>query len=173
MAFFLFILVNATLFIRPAEIIPEWQKLSIYEYLIVSCFVLALPEVLTYLTSRPLERQPITLCVFGILTAVVVSQLIALNLGDAWRSGFFFFKVVIYYLLLVSLLNTPARLRVFIGCLVWFCTVLALVTILQYEEVITLPTLKTLTESDVDEVTGDESTFGRMQGSGIFFDPND
>ena len=45
MAFFLFILVNAALFIRPAEIVQSWQGLEIYFYLILACAVAALPDV--------------------------------------------------------------------------------------------------------------------------------
>src|SRR5439155_23654413 len=110
MAFVLFLLVNATLFLRPAEIIPEWQGVSLYEYLIIACFVFALPDILTHLTGRALEVQPITLCVFGVLAAVVLAQLPSLNLGEAWRTGFFFFKVVVYYVLLISVVNTRPRL---------------------------------------------------------------
>jgi len=173
MAFFLFLLVNAALFLRPAELIPEWQGVSLYEYLIIACFICALPDVLTHLTGRPLEAQPITLCVFGVLAAIMVAQLPSLNLGEAWRTGFFFFKVVVYYILLISVVNTPARVRFFISWVVWCGALLAVVTLLQYHEVITLSTFKTLTEHELDPITGELTTLGRLQGSGLFNDPNE
>src|SRR5438128_8396582 len=106
MAFFLFLLVNAALFLRPAEILPDWEGVSVYEYLIIACFVLAVPEILAYLmggslaprgladSPSGLEAQPITLCVFGVLAAVVLAQMPSLNISEAWRTGFYFFKVV-------------------------------------------------------------------------------
>jgi len=53
------------------------------------------------------------------------------------------------------------------------CVLLALITLLQYHEVLTLPTLKSVTDTDVDRITGEITTFGRLQGSGIFNDPNE
>ena len=37
MAFWVFVLVNATLFIRPSEVVPALDKLPIYNVLIVIC----------------------------------------------------------------------------------------------------------------------------------------
>ncbi len=173
MAFFLFLLVNATLFLRPAEIVPAWQGASLYEFLILGCALFALPEMLAHLGARPLEAQPVTLGVLGLLAAILLAPLTGLDFDHAWQAGFLFAKVIVYYLLLVSLVNTPARLGWFMVCLVWFSFGLALITVLQYHEVFTLPTLKKLTEMEIDRVTGDALVLTRLQGSGIFHDPND
>lgn len=173
MAFFLFLLVNAALFLRPAELVAAWQGVSLYEYLIIACFLFAIPDLLTYLTGRSLETQPITLCVFGVLAAVVLSQLAMFNFGEAWRTGYFFLKVVVYYLLFVSVVNTPARLRTFIVCLVWLCAGLTLVTLLQYHDVISLPNLKTLIDTETDPVTGEIQPISRLTASGALGDPNE
>src|SRR5262249_40737898 len=101
MAYFLFLLVNATLFLRQAELVGELEGIPLYEYLILTCAVFALPEVLKYLGGRTLEAQPISLCVFGLLGAVLLAQLPTLNVAEAWRTGFHFLKVLVYYLLLV------------------------------------------------------------------------
>ena len=58
MAYFLFLLVNATLFIRPAEIVPALLGWEIYFYVIVACLIAAAPDVLKYLTAQSLETQP-------------------------------------------------------------------------------------------------------------------
>src|SRR5437660_1224594 len=58
MAFFLFLLVNATLFIRPAEIVPGLLGWRIYEALILSCLVAALPDIFNYFAGRALSTQP-------------------------------------------------------------------------------------------------------------------
>src|SRR2546426_772432 len=141
MGFFLFILVNATLFLRPGEIVPELLGLPIYEILIILCFVCSISDVLNYLLSDSIDSKPITFCVFGLLAAIVISKLAAHNTGDSWTADFLllhlgfrleetwdmafhFFKVLVYYLLLVSILNTPRRLRIFLVWLVCFTVVL-------------------------------------------------
>jgi O-antigen ligase len=173
MDFFLFILVNATLFLRPGEIIPELVGVPVYEYVIVACLVVALPSLFRLLT-RPLDTQPITLCVFGILAAVVLSHLVALQVSEAGRTGWYFFKVVIYYLLFVSIVNTPARLRTFLFWLLCFCTAYTLITVLQYHEVLSLPNLHSgLLDIDLNRETGEQIVYTRLQASGIFQDPNE
>ncbi len=173
MSFFLFVLVNATLFIRPAELVPEVKDWPIYEYLIISCLVLSIPEVLKHFSGASIDRQPITICVFGIFAAVILSQLAQLNLVEAARVAFQFFKVMVYYVLLVSVVNTPARLRRFLFWLVCFCTLLTVVTVAQYYGYVKLPTLKPLSDVKLDPLTAKQVTFLRLQGSGIFGDPNE
>jgi len=195
MSFALFILVNATLFIRPMEIVPELQGLPIYNYLILACLALSVPEVLHYFSKGRLASKTITVCVLGILLAIffpiaagaiaqaahvslgeVVGGAMAdvdLHLDDAFENFFAFAKVVIYYLLLVSLLRTGVRMRVFIRWIVIFCFVLSIVTVLQYHEIIHLSTLKSLQEHEVDPNTIEQITYHRLQGSGIFQDPNE
>jgi O-antigen ligase len=174
MAFFLFILVNATLFLRPAELVPDLKDMSIYEALIITCFVFAIPEVIAQLLGKPLLQQPVLLCVFGALAAAFVAHVPTANIHEAWRTGFAYAKVVVFFVLFVSVVNTPARLRVYVMCLIWFCALLAAITILQFHEVITLPTFKTrLREQDVDPVTGEAINYFRLQGSGVFADPNE
>jgi hypothetical protein len=194
MSFFLFLLVNATLFIRPAEIVPALLGVKIYEALILSCLLVAGPEILAYLTRRSLDTQPITLCVFGLLLAVPLSHAAQLNGEKAWEDGFEFAKVVIYYVLLVSVVNTPARLRQFLFWTVGFCAVMMTVALLRYHEVIEIyvppppqaaakpgekedPTQKnadTFAKEYVwDANKGELVEIRRLQGTGVFRDPND
>src|SRR5947208_2938220 len=106
MAFFLFLLVNATLFIRPAEILPELQGIPIYNVLILACLVAAIPELIQHLMARSLAEQPITVFVVGMMGAIAFSNLAQGKLDDAAGASLEFSKVVIYYLLLVSVVNT-------------------------------------------------------------------
>src|SRR4051812_48435651 len=128
MGFFLFLLVTAALFVRPGEISVEWYGQPIYQYLILACFVASLPSVFTQLFARRLADQPITLCVFCLLPLVVLSHLSQFKGPESFDNGYAFFKVLVYYLLLVSLVNTPGRLQVFMYWLIGCCTVLTLVT---------------------------------------------
>ena len=76
---------------------------------IVSCLVVSLPQLLTVVMGRSLDTQPVTLCVFGIMFAVVLSHLTQFHPEELLSSGVEFAKVVVYYLLVVALLTTPAQ----------------------------------------------------------------
>jgi hypothetical protein len=197
MGFFLFVLVNATLFLRPAELAPELTNLpfGIYEVLILSCLAVSLPQVLDYFLRRPLVEQPITLGVFGILLAVVLSHLANGALELAASTGYEFAKVVVYYVLLVSVVNTPSRLRQFLFWVMLFCVLLTGVAVLRYYEVVEIktpvpvkvsetglePPAKETEESgsafvkdyEYDPERGELVAVLRLRGTGIFQDPND
>jgi hypothetical protein len=172
MAYVLFLLVNVALFVRPAEIVPAWQGVEFYFYLIAACTLFALPDLIDTLTNRPLETQPITLCVLGIFVSVLIPPLLSLNLAEAWRTGFCFLKILIYYLLFVAVITTPARLRGLLGTLVICCAILGLTTVLRYHGVMETVIDASVTESSTS-TTGEVITFQRLQGTGIFQDPND
>src|SRR5947209_2798197 len=65
LAFVLFILVNAVLLIRPAEILPQLEGIELYFYVIAACSLIAAGDVLKYLTGTQLATQPITLCILA------------------------------------------------------------------------------------------------------------
>jgi putative inorganic carbon (HCO3(-)) transporter len=173
MGFFLFILVNLALFIRPAEIFGIEDLERIYQVLILACLATSLPEILVCLLGKPLDLQPVTACVFGIALMVPIAFLANLDWTEALRTGFYFFKVVVYYVLLVSLVNTGQRLRCFLGWILVFATVLALVSVLNMHGIIQLQNLKTVTSGEVDILTGENRAVRRLMGTGIFQDPND
>ena len=173
LGFALFIVVNATLFVRPAEIIPELIGWPIYLVLILTCLAISLPQVLRQLTGRSLRARPITACVLGLQVMVVLSLVANLDLAAAGESGFEFFKVVLYYLLLVGLVTSPARIRQFIFWFAAFSVILTLVAVLQFHGAITLPNLKVLTDRSFDQGRGVEIIYRRLQSTGVFNDPND
>src|SRR4051812_9106191 len=98
MGVFLFILLNATLFARPAELVPALEGWPIYEGLILSCFLFAAPALLARMAEAGRSDRPISACVYGLLVAVVLSRLANGDPPGAFEGGFDFFKVVIYYL---------------------------------------------------------------------------
>src|SRR5438046_3065166 len=119
--FFLFILLNATLYVRPAEIVPGLLGLEIYQTLIIACLAVSFTSVLAQLSIRSLESRPITVCVIGLAFAVVLSHLANVYLSAALLQGWDFLKVVLYYLLFVGLIDSPARIPQFLFWLVVFC----------------------------------------------------
>ncbi len=192
MGFLLFLLVNGALFLRPAEILENLRGLSLYNYLILACLAVASITILAQFADRKLWQQPLTLLVFGLLGVVAVSLVGLGDLEKALENGFEFFKVVVYYVLLVTLVNTPRRLRTFLFWLTLFAAVLTLVSVLQFFQVIQLVKPDYVPRADgrraepvrvedggfriVDrrgEGTVNEEVVVRLAGTGIFNDPND
>src|SRR5262245_29456052 len=129
MAFFLFLLVNAALFIRPAEIVPALLGWEIYFYVIVACMIVAVPDILRQFSGQSLEKQPITLCVFGLLLIIPLPFLLTGDAAEAWRTWLIFAKIVAYYVLFISLVTTPARLRTLLVCILSFAGVVTLLAV--------------------------------------------
>ena len=173
MDFALFILVNVATFLRPAEISPALAGVPVYLILILACTLVALPRLLAQWASQPLGERPITVCVLGVLAAVVMSHLARGNAGLAWWWGVEFGKVVLYYLLLVGIVDSPSRLRQFLIWLLICIGASAGLSLLQYHGVIDIPTLKVLERHERDPATGDDYIIWQLVGTGIFNDPND
>jgi hypothetical protein len=185
MGFALFILVNAVLLIRPAEVVPELLGLPLYEVVILACFAVNFPQVAEQLSPRALVERPITACVLALLVAIGLSHVSNFYLGGARESGVEFLKVVLYYLLLVAVVNSPRRMRLFLMWLVALIGVLTVIALLQFYEVIELPALtqaaKVAGEAELgqgqeratDPVTGLEITQARLLSTGLFNNPND
>ena len=125
MAFFLFILLNATLFIRPVEAFGITELQNAYLFLILPCMILAMDDIFACVLGRPLDSQPVTLCVFGLLLVVPLAFVGKMDLNDPVRSATAFVKVVIYFLLLIGLVKSGRRLNIFLGCILFFFMILA------------------------------------------------
>lgn len=173
MDFALFILLNAVLLIRPAEIVPALLGLPLYEGLILACLAVSFPGVIRQLRPAALAAQPITACVVGLLAAIVLSHLSHGSLWGVRTSGLLFAKVLLYYLLLVAVVNTPVRLCRFLLWLIVFIAVLAGVAVAEYHGLVNLPTLTTLEEHEEDPETGELILVPRLRSTGIYNDPND
>jgi hypothetical protein len=172
-AFVLFLLLNCTLFIRPAEIVEQFAGLPIYEWLILSCAVASLPGMLAHLRQTSLAERPITVSVLAMLPAIFLSH-ISHGVWWAARDGCLdFSKTVIYYLLLVANVNSVKRLRTFTLWVLGFISMAALLAVLQFHGVIELPSLSTVYDVEADPETGIEYQVPRICSTGIFSDPND
>jgi O-antigen ligase len=171
--FFLFLLVNATLYARLTEIVPGLQEVELYQYLILPCLLFALPGVLAQFDPRTLFQRPITACVLGLLVAVPLSLLARGEFEKAAEQGVEFLKVVVYYLVLVAVVHSPERLRRFMGWVAVLTAVMAVLSLLHYYEVIRLTDLKDLKEQAADRM-GLTETLVRLRGPGrLFGDAND
>lgn len=172
MGFFLFLLVNAVLFVRPTEIIPGLIGLPFYNILILTCFACSYPVVVRQLRSESLAENPITACVLGLLITVVASHLSHVYIYGARTSGVIFAKIIVYYLLLVGLVDSLGRLRRFLTWLGWLIFVLTVLALLQYHEVIEVPALESYAEGQYDEEGNVLGEIVRLCSTGIYNNPN-
>jgi O-antigen ligase len=172
MGFLLLILLTGTLFVRPGEIFSALRGTEIFFYLFMPCFILAFDAMMGQLSARNLQTQPITVCVFLILLADVLSNLIHFNMDGITDHGMSSLKNVMYYLLLISLVNTPIRFRQLLFWVWFFCLLFIVLILLKHQGFIELSTREALDDSYISE-TGEIVEVKRMSGSGLFGDPND
>lgn len=173
LAFFLFQLVNATVFLRPAEIVPELLGLPIYEALIFSCMFLSLNTIRTELIPRNLFHSPQTICVIGVWVACALSHASHAAPTDLIDSTILFFKTALYYLLLVACVDTPKRFRWFLFSTVICAVVMVGLCVIDYVGWVDYTFVTHVTDRDGEDETGEVEIVWRMRGTGIFEDPND
>jgi putative inorganic carbon (HCO3(-)) transporter len=170
--FGLFMLATAVLLLRPADSIPAMLNLPIYQVVVSACVCLSIPRLIRQLTSQSPAR-PITQLIFGFWICVITSHLVRGSLWDIRTGGVEILKHLIYYLLIVSWVDSPARLRQFMLCLC-ICTLAQTITgLLEYDGWINLSTLRSINQIDPSPGPGGASIVHRLCGIGIFNDPND
>jgi O-antigen ligase len=193
MRFALFLLVNALLFVRPGDMIPELADAQLYQYAIVLCLLVSLPAVLNLFSRLSPVVRPILLCVLGLVPAAFLSNLFQSQVDQAVDNGVEYVKMVVYFLLLVTLVDTPARLRQLLAWIAVFTAVLTLVSFVNYYTasdeaaalMVTTSEMKDGKEREgrqygqvlqdvmIDPDTGELLQLKRLCGVGLFKDPND
>ncbi len=175
LGFFLFILLNASLFIRPVDLIESLAGWPIYNVLIVSSLAVSAGAVLFQLTRGSLSRNPIHACTLCFWACMVLSLLSQFLIGEAINIGIELGKTVLFYFLVVALLESYPRIRKFLLWLCFFVVVLTAVAMLQYYEVINIPALEPVKQGqeEVDEETGKPIILARLQSVGFYNNPND
>jgi putative inorganic carbon (hco3(-)) transporter len=171
--FALFLLLNGVLFIRPEELIPAIAGAQIYYWVILGNLLLCAPAILKQLEFEELWKNPVTVCVLGVLAAIFASHLARFDLWSARMGAFEFLKVALYFLLLMSVVNSKKRLLWFLAAIVVFTLAVNVLAVLQYHGKIQIEALTVLMENDYDETTGARFQIPRMRATGIFNDPND
>jgi O-antigen ligase len=172
LAFGLFVVANAALYLRPADLIDR-QDLPIYLVLVVGCLLVSYRSVISQLTTASLASRPITVCLLVLFGTVVASHASSLNLDSAGTSAFNFSKQIAYYLVLVGVVDSVQRLRRFIGWFVLFVFGITVLGLLQYYEMIDLQSVASLAERQVDPEQSDPELLLRLCSVGVFNNPND
>ena len=170
MEFALFLLVNVALFLRPQDLISALAGVPVYNILIVLNLMLAVPPIVQYV-QRGLHRVPATVCVFGILAAIVTSLIARADFGGAFYWGIEFLKVVAYFLLMVAVLTTTRRFVIYMSTIVALTVMLAGLAVAQFHGILEVPAITHAHEINYDGAEAVE--YFRLAGLGVFADPND
>ena len=173
-AFALFVLLTAILFLRPTETIDGLASLPLYEIVFLLCAVCAAPALCANLGPTILASRPTTLFVLAMGAAVAASHLSHGNTYGAFVGAVELSKSVFYFLLLVSVVNSAHRLGTFLRSIAISILFIASLAVLRYHGFagdsggpLVLNQL-----SGFDEY-GEPIVFRRLQATGIFGDPND
>lgn len=132
MAYLLFLLANAALFFRPAEIIPSLGDVKLYLYLITAAIVCASTQIERQVRLTTLLQQPINLCLLGMTVSVATSHLTTGGLSLLGTGLFEMLKLLLYYLTLVSVIVTTQRLRTFLAVTAICSSAMVLYSIMDY-----------------------------------------
>jgi hypothetical protein len=173
LAFGLFLLTTATLFLRPAELFTWMADWQIYELLILSTFALAFQSFTGHFRWFMLARQPVSLCVMGVFLAIALSHVQYIYIGGVLDSGTLFLKTLIYYGLLITTVNSPGRLKTFLLTVAICSSTMVALCVLDFYEVYDFEFIQHLDDTDSITDEGEVIFVRRMRGTGIFQDPND
>ena len=172
MDFALFLLVNVALFLRPQDLAPSLAAIPFYNILIVANLIVAAPVIVRQL-STGIRQAPATVCVVGILAALVLSLVARNDLAGAWYWGIEFAKVVAYFLLITAILTTTRRFTIYLATVVALTVILTGLAVAHYYGHIDLPAIRHARETSHDSQTGSGIEILRLAAFGVFADPND
>ena len=170
--FALLLLTTATLFLRPADLLPQLENWPIYQGLILACLLVSGRAFFRQLSNTELARHPVSVCLLALLLAVGLSHL---SHGFAWGARTSMYKVgklIILYGLIVGLVNTPARLHSFVRWITIAIVAVASLALLDRFEYISVAALESVQDRGLTEGNG-PVMIDRIRGTGIFHDPND
>lgn len=173
LAFVVFQLLTATLFLRPAELFSWLADLPIYEGLIITCLALTAPSIEPHYRWRSLVRQPIALCTTGLFGAAILSHAAHMYVGGMYESGVFLFKSLVYFSLVLTVVNSPARLKAFLLNIALCGSLMVTLCLLDYWHVLDIEFVQHLQDLQGHDDEGRPIFVERMRGTGIFQDPND
>jgi len=166
-----FVILNAVLYIRPMDFVPGLVGLPLYNVAFCICFFFSLPALLEAGSLRSIAGHPVSLCVIGVVTTAILSNLLQGQVEDAVNTADWFFKIFLYYILLICVVRTPSRMKWLLASLVVDGCIVAGLGVADYMGILHIPNLIILME--VQFVDGEEVLFRRLAGTGLFGDPND
>jgi len=171
MAFALFLLVNAVLFTRPAEVIEPLQALPIYYVVMSACLLVSLPAMLDALVARHAYSHPAFVCMAAFCVLSALSLFVnAKSLDNLTEESIELFKTLLYLVVFLAVVDRPSRLRTLIVFLVAFGMFLTAIALLNYFDIVKFSTITAVAENDEADPS---MQFFRLRFSGILQDPNE
>jgi hypothetical protein len=172
LSWFLFILSTGVLYVRPQEWFPD-AAVQLFLPVVVPALLVSMGSIIDQLKGTSLRQRPITVCLLGVLLAGLLSDISNGDLEEA--SGFLdgFGRAVLFYLLLVGVVDTPARLRRLLSWLIIWDMVALIPIFLNFQGVISLPGIEFASTQYMDVETGRLDVVRRLSGTGLFGDAND
>ncbi|WP_417847284.1 O-antigen ligase family protein [Thalassoglobus sp.] len=183
------------LFIRPSELFPAMGDVQVYLAFIVLALLFSIQGIHNQVQWKSLIQQPVNLCVIAVTICVALSRLSTGNFDKIDTAVIGMLKVTLYYLVLVSVITSPLRLRYFLMSTAICSTLMIAYSVVDYRsfnaEWLNNPNLEQVLDIEhklpPDERTilrhipdrngvdryGNEIWFFRICGLGIFHDPND
>jgi O-antigen ligase len=165
-----FVLLNAVLYIRPMDFVPGIVGLPLYNVSFCLCFFLSLPALLSG-SLRSIVAHPVSVCVMGVVITALLSNLLQGQVEEAGDTADMFLRIFLYYILLISVVRTPARLKWFLASLVIDGCIVAGLGVADYMGIVQVPGLVMMMENHT--VGGETAQFRRLAATGLFGDPND
>ncbi|MCC9599508.1 O-antigen ligase family protein [Stieleria sp. JC731] len=172
LGFALLLATTATLFVRPADLVPAFKDWPIYQVLILGCAALSVRACSRQLSNVSLVNRPDTVSLLVLLVAVGVSHLAHGFIWAARASMFEAGKLIVLYVLISALVNTPRRLAFFIKWLAIAISFMATLALLDNFSILSIAAFEAIEDRGIinDGATGPVE---RIRGTGIFQDPND
>lgn len=173
MAFPLFLLLNFLFFIRPDEIITSLSESRLYLWCFLACLLFSWRELSVTLKLDKLINDPLTCCIILYGLVFTVSNVINVGVFEAREKGIEYLKLALYYLLFISLVNTPERLRTFLKALVLCILFMTAIVLLDHLEVVRVEAIEPIIQNEYDEEGAIIDSYPRLRYLGTFQDPND
>lgn len=173
LAFTFLCLTTATMILRPAELVPGLAGLPLYEVCIAATILLGHQGLLRHFTPGSLTRQPVTLCFVGVLIAIPVSQITHMYFGGALSGTIEFVKAGMLFALIVAVVDTWSKFERLLTVIAGCATMTVLLCVVDYLGIWDFQFIKHAAESYGTSSSGYDIKIQRMNGTGIFSDPND
>lgn len=173
LAFTLFCLTTATMIVRPGEMVTALAPIPFYEVLILSTLALAHQGVLQHFKFDSLKRQPVALCLVGVFIAIPISHLTHAYLGGTLESTIEFTKSAMLFILLVVVVDRWSRFERLAQVVAVCASFVVFLCVIDFLGVVDFPFIKHVEENYGQRADGYNNRISRMNGTGIFSDPND
>ena len=173
LGFVLLLAAVGIMLVHPGDLVPGNEEIPVYQVLIVCCLLASIPQVISQFSLDSLRANAVTSLVLLVVVTAVFSHLARGILYDARQAAMVVGKVALLYLLVISLVNSPARLRITLAAVAAFVLGMTVLSVLQFHDVLHLHGVDRVERLATDAATDEVTVLVRLCGIGLFNDPND